>query len=322
MNARMITRHPGAAFRRGFFAQRHALSSVFHDIIEQPNLLENRYGCHHFASVTRMIGAQLLHQRRGFSSSATSRSTPRKTKPSKKDSRNNDDSDSVILYERDPESNHSPRAVLGLAYFSSIYWTWYAIDFIPAVNSSPIDTLHIQPWWGVAACTVAYAINFAAGAYCKFMVSKVVLQTDATHPVHVYRHSLPFMMPSSKPMEYSYGDATLDYHTTEVQKLMDAIGAGQQQRQPITGHLSLQLKDRKFPLALYLTSTNDIKDKDLFLDTLLFAAVDMEEDGTDADNGVVSIRSDGEVKKGIATKQKPGTTQTFRNVKSKGRRRK
>lgn len=262
-----------------------------------------------------------------------------KAKPSTKDHMpkppqqiddDNDDGDKngVILYERDPGSNNPPRAILGLAYFSSFYWTWYAIDFIPTVNNSSIDLLHIQPWWGVAACTVAYAVNIAAGAYCKAMVSKVVLQTDAANPVHIYRHSLPFMMASSKtPLECGYGQATLDYNTTEVQKLIDVIHQepGQQQQQPavpVNGHLALQIKGRRFPLALYLTSTNDIKNKDLFLDTLLFAAVDVEDEteALVANSDTAATKAAASVET-VAIKQKHKFSGKSQKNRAKGRRR-
>lgn len=180
----------------------------------------------------------------------------------------------IMLYERNSEANTVPRAGLAMAYLSSFYWTWYAVDFIPHVNSSPIETLHIDPWVGIAGCTVAYAINFAACAYCKQMVSKVVLQKDAPNPVHVHRHSLPFMTVSGRPLEYEFGAALLDYNDNEVQKLLKSIETPG--KHSLRGHLPLKTDDRRWPLGLYINEISDIKNKDLFLDTLLFASLNQD----------------------------------------------
>ena len=354
MNVRIITSQSSLAgatartLRRSLLEhQRRAFGSAFFSVKSktshhEPNAFQDRRDSYsHYGADRRATGLHLHRQRcnprHALNHSTMNMSTVArrsKAKPSSRDhmpkppqhSHDDDDKNGVILYERDPGSNNPPRAILGLAYFSSFYWTWYAIDFIPTVNNSSIELLHIQPWWGVAACTVAYAVNIAAGAYCKAMVSKVVLQADAAKPVHIYRHSLPFMIASSKaPIECGYGQATLDYNTTEVQNLIDVIHhePGQQEQHPsvpVSGHLALQIKDRKFPVALYLTSTDDIKNKDLFLDTLLFAAVDMEDEAeTLANSGAEATKAAANTTETGATKQKlSGKSQKNR---AKGRRR-
>jgi hypothetical protein len=189
---------------------------------------------------------------------------------------------SVVLYERNPDANRLPRGALAVTYFMSTYWTWYAVDFIPSVNNSPLEYIHVSPWVGVGGCTLSYAVTFAACLYCKQMVSRVVLQKDSAKPVHVYLHSLPFMMASSKPVQYAYGDASLDYNSDDVQKLMTALDTRQDynsQTTSVAGHLPLKTQDRKFPLGIYLTSTGDVKDKEVFLETLLFAPFDKSEGG-------------------------------------------
>ena len=195
---------------------------------------------------------------------------------SSKKSSDIDQNHAVLLYERNPEANKLPRGGLALTYLSSIYWTWYAVDFIPTVNASPIESLHIEPWIGVVGCTFAYAVNTAACLYCKQMISKVVLQKDSAKPVHVYRHSLPFMIAARKPLEYDFGDAYLDYNSQEVKNIMDTIEMSD--AQSIRGHLPLNTTGRRWPLGMYVTDTSDIKDKESFLDTLLFSSLNVNDE--------------------------------------------
>jgi len=190
-------------------------------------------------------------------------------------------SDSIALYERPSDTIKFTRAGLAMGYFTSCYWTWYAIDFVPTVNSSPIPDLHISPWVGVVACTIFYAGTACCAVYCTRMVSKVVLQTDSPDPIHIYRYRLPFMMPSSKPEQYPLGNALLDYNSDGAQKLLEKLEMNQtKQENNIQQFVSLNISGKPWPLGvygLYVDSTEDIKDKDLFLESLLFSSLNTKD---------------------------------------------
>lgn len=67
--------------------------------------------------------------------------------------------DEIILYKRQPvadknsTSGNSPatssytllRTGIGFSSFHTMYWLWYVTDFIPAVNASPMEQLHVDP---------------------------------------------------------------------------------------------------------------------------------------------------------------------------------
>jgi len=287
-----------------------------------------------FASASAILSGTPNHHQPTLQRSMTTTTTTTNSDKDKNNNTNNDnntsDKNTIVLYERDASANAKPRAVLAMTYFSSIYWTWYAIDFIPHVNQSPIDSLHIEPWWGVLGCTVAYTMNAAAVAYAKTMISKVELKADASQPIHIYRHSLPFMTPStSKPLTYHVGDAALDYNTQEVQHLMTTLTSSSSSSSKnglgsdpgIEGHLTLNLKDRRWPLGFFFTSVNDVKDPDMFLETLLFAAVDEETTANNKNDRLVNntsaVASSGGSQPKIGDKTNPNKTVSSRTARSR-----
>ncbi|CAB9512533.1 expressed unknown protein [Seminavis robusta] len=187
---------------------------------------------------------------------------------------------SIVLYERNPQANLSTRFGLGVSYCHTIYWCWYALDFVPTVNASPITELHIHPLWGKTMVAVALAVNIAAAAYVSRTASKIVWIRDSHDPtpLHVYYHTLPFMFPSSQPTKYGVGEVSMNPVSQEVNDLKNALLANLEATtntpQDIKWNVPLESDNaqfRKLPLAVYLTSINDIKDPKSFLDVLLFA---------------------------------------------------
>lgn len=191
----------------------------------------------------------------------------------------------IILYQRNLSSNTIPKGCLWLSYGNSIYWTWYAIDFIPTVNNSSIETLHVEPWIGILGCTIAYSMSFVSWAYCSRLISKIVMTTtnssnnnNKKNPIlQIFLHTFPFMNPStSKSLEYEIGDIQLQQDTREVREFVSSLtmkSTTGQQHQPLVsykGHLPLHANDRKWPLGLYINNLKeDIPHKNEFLDTLL-----------------------------------------------------
>ena len=51
-------------------------------------------------------------------------------------SNDNDERTWKLLYHRSPNRLTMPRGLFGVSTFFQIYWTWYVVDFTPAINKS------------------------------------------------------------------------------------------------------------------------------------------------------------------------------------------
>lgn len=186
--------------------------------------------------------------RRGFSAESTKNEKTNKN--------------AILLYQRNgQEADFHPKLALTATYITSLYWTWYAIDFLPAISR----VADVNPYWGIGACVLGYGTMGVAAAYARSMVSKVELD-DQTNTIRVYQHTLPFMQPSKEHSEYPHGEARLDLNSEEVKTLIRNMETGST---TLKGHLPLQLQDRSRPLSVYMTSMADIKDLDLFQKSLI-----------------------------------------------------
>jgi hypothetical protein len=190
--------------------------------------------------------------------------------------------DHVTLYERNPQAIIAPRFGLGVAYCHTLYWVWYTLDFVPTVNASPIIEFHVNPMLGKVCCVVALAINIAGAVFVPQQVARITYSKaprDDT-PVHVYYHTLPFMVASTQPIKYGLGEVALNTTSDQVNQLVEVLQnhhEGSQPQQPFKQvHIHLKSVSLLFgifplPVGLYMTSLDDIKDPIMFLNVLLFA---------------------------------------------------
>jgi hypothetical protein len=92
----------------------------------------------------------------------------------------------TLLYHRNPSRSTSPRALFGMSTFNLLYWTWYVIDFTPAINTAAqikadmgqIDTqtlelLLVDPIMGYVGLGVSMTIWLGAYYYSKQLVSAI-----------------------------------------------------------------------------------------------------------------------------------------------------
>ena len=83
----------------------------------------------------------------------------------------NNQKDDVIFYERKPAYNKLPQGALGVSVANTVYWTWYTFDFIPTVNASPIEALHVDPRVGLFGIGLGVSINIVTVLYPMSLVS-------------------------------------------------------------------------------------------------------------------------------------------------------
>lgn len=98
----------------------------------------------------------------------------------------------TLLYHRNPSRNTYPRAFFGISTFNLLYWTWYVVDFTPAINLSAqtkfdlgkidpatLEMLVIDPNMGYIGLGVSSVIWLGAFLYSRQLVSAIW----ATQPI-------------------------------------------------------------------------------------------------------------------------------------------
>ena len=92
----------------------------------------------------------------------------------------------TLLYHRNPSKNTSVRALFGMSTFNLLYWTWYVVDFTPAINASAqtkaamgqidkqtLELLLVDPTMGYVGLGVSSVIWLGAFFYSKQLVSAI-----------------------------------------------------------------------------------------------------------------------------------------------------
>lgn len=176
-------------------------------------------------------------------------------------SNNDDDDDFILLYHRDSERNKLPQAAFAFSILNSTYWLWYTLDFIPAVNASPLG-VQVSPMIGVGGVAFGFLINFVTGLYPSTLVSKLGY-APKDRQVHVWKHNLfPFITASKEAKVYPLGTLRLSTSSEDTQSLL-------QDSFNYSGHLGLQAKDERLPLLLEVRKRFELKDPELLLQVML-----------------------------------------------------
>lgn len=152
------------------------------------------------------------------------------------------------LYKRDSDRDYIPRVAFGMSFVNTLYWLWYAIDFIPAVNASPIESLHIDPIVGYGALGLGIGINVMTAIYPAVLVAKMDFD-ETNNQLHVYRYNLPFITVVSTPALYNLGDIK----SSDLTKILEDY-KGDFRR--FKGHLALKAKGSTLPLLLEITDAD------------------------------------------------------------------
>jgi hypothetical protein len=172
--------------------------------------------------------------------------------------------DTILLYQRDAERNKLPRAAFGFSILNSTYWLWYLLDFIPAVNLSPIADLHINPAVGVGGLAIGAAINVATGLYPSSLISKLAYN-PTSQKLYLWKVDLPWIQQSSTPVEHPIGSlklTTASSSSSNTQRLLKNSATYE-------GHLGISIKDQPLPMLLEIRESSKVLDAPLLLQALL-----------------------------------------------------
>lgn len=212
--------------------------------------------------------------RRAFASTATRATTVREeeeTARTKIISPAPTPTTTTILYARDPgkdqDRNTLPKISFAVSSLNSLYWCWYVLDFVPAINNTPIGLVDeftgINPLYGYGGLGLSVVIQTAFTVYPVSLVSKIAYRqptpptTNTQNPkkksntdpnndqgdVLVWKHTLPFMKPSSTPLVFPIGTIALAGSDSVTTTILDTLHGRIEQYE---GFLALQ-KLKKTP---------------------------------------------------------------------------
>jgi hypothetical protein len=211
--------------------------------------------------------ATVSHPYRSFSSNVGSPTKQKegdkgKEKTAKEKNDNNDDF--MLMYHRNSSRNTAHRAFFGVSVFNTVYWLWYTLDFVPAVNASPIEDLHIDPAVGIGGFALGLMINSLTVLYPISSISRLSY-SPTQEKWRLWGHSLPLLGPSmGQPKEFPLGDLTTDRGSADTKKVLkNGIEA-------FSGHLGIAVKGAKFPYLMEIKEPTELPgDNELLLQALL-----------------------------------------------------
>jgi len=176
---------------------------------------------------------------------------------------------------------------------NSLYWVWYCFDFVPAVNSSPIDDLHIDPIFGFGGLGLSILIQSAFTLYPLSLVSKIAYRASPStststgtqktkksasqkeQEILLFKHTLPFLKTSLKPLVIPLGKITMDKASDDTRKILEELGGDLGKYE---GHLGLtRVSDKEnknsytinFPLLVEIRKPSEVHNSELMLQVLL-----------------------------------------------------
>jgi hypothetical protein len=137
---------------------------------------------------------------------------------------------------------------MAMASFHTLYWGWYVVDFIPAVNASAASGIHVDPSVGLVGLFVAASINGGVMWYIRRLVSEISLSLDDKKDVCIKTHTFPFLSPSLVSNLHALGTVQMDPQSIETKLVLEGDTWE-------VGHLLL--KDANAPRSPYLLQVKE-----------------------------------------------------------------
>lgn len=170
----------------------------------------------------------------------------------------------IVLYEKSPGHLGIVKSGFGFACFHSIYWVWYAVDFVPTVNAAAMTELHVDPMIPTVGIVFACIVQAIFTGYPLRLVSKLAWR-PASQEFRVYTHALPLIRPALTPLVQAVGDVRLDPASVEARRIA-TLGAG---LQGFRGMLSIGKLNQWPPFLVDIKQAHEIKEPEILLELLL-----------------------------------------------------
>ena len=209
----------------------------------------------------------------------------------------------TLLYKRNPDRNVFAKASLLISSLNTTYWIWYIVDFVPTVNST---IGNIYPVWSYGCLGVSIFIQSAFTIYPLSLVSKISYRSTTSSnaadrlsnkdnasqirpELLVWRHTLPFLRISSKPLIFPVGSLAIDMNSKTTHTILEDLDGNIGN---FEGHLALKrVSDEKtggedssssitmkLPLIVDIQNQSEVYDSELMLYNLLPMRVKKQDD--------------------------------------------
>jgi len=174
-------------------------------------------------------------------------------------------SNSTLLYKANSSKATLPRAILAFSTLHTGYWSWYVLDFTPALTASAADPSSIDPTVGYLGLGLSVFMFLGSILYPKSLISEIS-RNENQHKLQIKTFNLPFVLPS-RPIEYKLGELVID-SPNDVTKILSEYN-GDMAKFP--GHMALHAEGKYTNLLMNMKEDagEEITDKKLLLQSLL-----------------------------------------------------
>ena len=186
----------------------------------------------------------------------------------------------IILYEKSPGNLAVAKSGFGFSCFHSIYWVWYAVDFVPTVNAAKMTQLHVDPMIPTVGIVFACIVQAIFTGYPLRLVSKLGWR-PASREFTVYTHALPLVQPASTPSVHAVGDVRLDASSVEARRIA-TMGSD---LKSFRGMLTIGKPGQWPPYLLDIRQSTEIAEPEILLELLLQPERLNQQDTGDAKSG-------------------------------------
>lgn len=113
-----------------------------------------------------------------------------------------------VLYKANSAKAVFPRSLLAFTTMHTGYWSWYLLDFMPALKESALDPASVDFTVGYLGLGLSVFMSFGSMLYPKSLVSEIS-RNDSDGTLEVKTFTLPFVL-TSKSTKYQIGDLVFD----------------------------------------------------------------------------------------------------------------
>jgi hypothetical protein len=113
-----------------------------------------------------------------------------------------------VLYKANPAKAVFPRSLIAFTTVHTGYWSWYLLDFMPALKESALDPASVDFTVGYLGLGLSVFMAFGSMLYPRSLVSEIS-RNDADGTLEVKTFTLPFVL-TSKSTKYQIGDLVFD----------------------------------------------------------------------------------------------------------------
>ncbi|KAI2513881.1 hypothetical protein MHU86_664 [Fragilaria crotonensis] len=150
----------------------------------------------------------------------------------------------IVLYQRAKNRVMILRTTFFMSSFNAVYWIWYNVDFIPAINKSEVEAFHVDPVFGLLGLGFSAVVQAATLTYPRHLLSKLEYN-ETTQDLTVYMHDIPTIFQSTVGHTYPLGSITLDIASKSAKELVEA-------QEYFRGSVPLNVKGSSLPFILDL----------------------------------------------------------------------